>query len=54
MMIILLWNANTRISAINIARVLLLHELRVKLPVFLVYRLANKLDDRSYLVLFPV
>ena len=50
----LLWHANTRISAINIARVLLLHELRLKLSVFLVYRMANKLDDRPYLVFFPV
>jgi hypothetical protein len=54
MMFSLLWHANTRISAINIARVLLLHELRLKLSVFLVYRMANKLDDRPYLVLFPV
>jgi hypothetical protein len=50
----LLWHANTRKSAINIACVLLLHELRLKLSVFLVYRIANKLDDRPYLVLFPV
>jgi hypothetical protein len=54
MMFSILLKANTRISAINIARVLFLHELRLKLPVFLVYRIANKLDDRPYLVLFPV
>jgi hypothetical protein len=52
MMFSLLWHANTRISAINIARVLLLHELRLILSVFLVYRMDNKLDDRPYL--FPV
>ena len=28
--------------------------LRLKLSVFLVYRMANKLDDSPYLVLFPV
>jgi hypothetical protein len=54
MMFSLLWNANTRISAINIARVRLLHELRLKLSVFLVHRMTNKLDDGPYLVLFPV
>ena len=54
MMFSLLWNANTHISAINIARILLLHELRLKLPVFLVYMIANKQNDRPYLVLFPV
>jgi hypothetical protein len=54
MMFSLLRHANTRISAINIARVVLLHELRLKLSVFLVYRMANKLDDRPYLVFFQV
>jgi hypothetical protein len=48
MMFFLLWHANTRISAV------ISNKHRSRTIVARVYRMANKLDDRPYLVLFPV